>query len=450
MHTLNNGESNLSRNIKHIALPMALQNLVLNLLNMVDTLMVSKVGEMELSAVGLANQPFFVFTLLLFGISSGACVLTSQYYGIDDKKSIKNIVAFAISFSLAMSFVIFLGVFFFPEAVMRFYTSEAPLIELGARYLKVASLSYVFTAFSATFLGIIVSVGEGSLPLKINSIALVVNTVLNYTFIFGNFGAPKMGAEGAALATVISRIIEFSIVIFYIFKLDDKIKMEVKDFFIYNKILIKDFFKYSCPVILNEFFWSFGMSLHSVILGHFSPLMLPAYNIIMVIERIVSSAQLGLGKSAAVIVGIDLGRDDKKMAYQNAKKLLIFGMFSGVFVVFTLIFTRYFVVDLLGLSEETNRVIYLFMLVEILYAIPRCIATIGIIGIFRGGGDTVFSALADALPIYFVAIPLGFVCAYFGAPIFLVYLALRTDEPVKLILTLWRFRGKKWMKNVTR
>ncbi|MGI6031291.1 MAG: MATE family efflux transporter [Eubacteriales bacterium] len=445
----------LLRHICIIAIPIALQNVLVNCLNMMDTLMLSRFGENPVAAVGLANQPFFISTMIIFGLSCGACVLTSQYYGVGNWEAIRKVLSIAMSMALVVGISIFLLLFFFPQEVMGFYTDKPLLIEMGAQYLRIASFSYFFMTLSTTYLGIVVSIGAPQLPLKINVLALVLNTTLNAILIFGLLGFPALEVRGAAIATVIARMVEFALVAYFLFGPRSLVRLRLSDLFHFDRPLFQDYIRYGMPVLCNEFLWGFGTSLYSVILGHTSEFVVTAYNFVLIVERMVNAYVLGIGRAAGVLVGMEMGRNNPKEAYRQARYMLVFAAIMGALSLLIYLFLRILVglpitAELLDFEPATMQALSAMMLVEVLIAIPRGVQTVCIIGVLRGGGDTFFATLADTGPIYLGCLPLGFLGFKLGAPVFVLYLLLRSDDIIKLCLVLWRFRSRRWMRNVTR
>ena len=267
------------RQLMLLAIPIMFQNLISVSLNMVDILMIGQLGEVNVSAAAMANQPFFIFTLFVFGLSSGSCVLTSQYWGRKDIHSINKIITISLCFSLGLSLLFSLLVCLFPSQVLRIYTNEADVIAQGAKYLRIVGLSYLFNAFSTTVLSILRSVEKLKIQLYVTGSSVAVNAVLNYIFIFGKLGAPAMGIEGAALATLIARIYEFAFTAFYLFRVDSLLRYRIQKYDRMDRQIFRDFIRYCLPVIFNELVWGIGISFHSAMIGRLGTGSITAYSI---------------------------------------------------------------------------------------------------------------------------------------------------------------------------
>jgi putative MATE family efflux protein len=440
----------LIKNIMAMTLPIALQNLITFSLNLLDILMIGRLGENDIAAAGLANQPFFIFSLLIYGIASGATILTAQYYGKGDKNIIKRVITLSLWVSLFITAIVAALIYIFPENVMGFYTDKTVVIELGASYLKYTSISYLFTAISGTYLGIVVSVGNPYLPLKINCFAIILNTFFNYIFIFGKLGAPAMGIAGAGLATLISRIIEFMIVIWYLFFIDTDINLRLKDFLHFDKLIMLDMAKYSIPVVANEILWGAGISMYSVVIGHMSSAVIAAYNISMVMERLCSAYILGLCKASAILLGEQLGQGNKEKALMYSHKMIHFAAFTGAISGIIAVLTIFIIPLVFKIGYEAQKALVIIMIVMGVNVVINAVNSTNIVSILRSGGDTAFATFIDVSFIWLAALPLSYYCAKLGYPLLIVMLAMKTEEFIKLILGTLRVKQGKWLKNLTR
>ncbi len=250
-----------------IALPVALQGFLNTVVNLVDTVMIGTLGESTISAVGLANKVFFVFSLLVFGCCSGVGVLASQFSGNRDTKNIKKVMGLALLIGLVSSAFFVIPSLLCPNLVMSIFTNSEGTIAIGAKYLVIAALSYPFTAVSNVLVAMLRSVGKAKIPVATSLLTILINVVLNYVLIFGKFGAPALGAEGAALATLVARICEMLILIVIIYLRKMVIAAKPKELFGYSKKLLVEFFRTAAPVIANEFMWGLGVTIYSVAYG---------------------------------------------------------------------------------------------------------------------------------------------------------------------------------------
>lgn len=450
MNNLITKDRGFYQKLLRLALPIAGQNLIVFALNMLDTIMLGSLGENEIAAAGQANQPFFIFTLFLFGIASGSSVLISQYFGKKDKLSMERILAFAITLSAVISAIFMTLVLLFPETAMRIYSKDDTVIALGVKYLRIIAPSYLLTAISTTYLSVIRAAEEVKIPLKVNFFALCLNGVLNYLLIFGKLGLPAMGVEGAALATLIARIVEFGIVVFLILRRRDKFALLPSHFLHWNKALIFDFIKYATPVILNETIWGLGVSMYSVIFGQMGTSVVAAYNVAQVFEKFAMVALMGVANSATIMLGQHLGagRKEDPLLYARTILLTAFVLSVGVFVL--LIAINPFIFNIYKISPDAIDTARKLLYVISAAALVKSITSTGIVGILRSGGDTRYALFLDGTGMWCVGLVCGFIAWKLGLPAWGVYIAFMLDEVYKMALCIRRIASGKWIRNITR
>ena len=446
-------EKSFYKELARIALPIALQNLITFGLNMLDTVMIGAVGESELAAVGQANQPFFVFTLFLFGIASGSCILISQYWGKGDKRTIGNIMGFSIMLATVVALLVTAAVMIFPKQIMKIFINDETVANIGVEYLMVVAPSYVLTAISTTYLSLIRATEQVSVPLKINLISLGTNALLNYIFIFGKLGVPAMGVRGAALATVIARMLELAIVIFLMTRRGAVIRLKWSDFIRMPKLLVKDFFKYSTPVIINETLWGLGISVYAMILGQLGPSAVASYNVVQVLEKLACVALFGISNATIILLGKKIGSgeysNDTIMVY--AKTTMVLSLACGIVFGGILILLRPVIFTIYQLPAETIELAKRMLLVTGSTLFLRSLSNISIVGILRSGGDSNFSLFVDTTGLWLVGIPFGLVSAFvFHASTVVVYASFAAEQFYKSVVCVIRVLSRKWIKNVTR
>lgn len=434
-----------------IALPVAFQNLLTFSVGLMDSIMVGSLGEAELSAVSIANQPFFLYMMVIFGLSSGASVLISQYWGKNDTEAISKVFGIVLKFAISIGFAAMILVILMPEQVMSIYTPDPHIVELGGNYLRVVGFSYLFFAFSNTYLNCIRSVEKVNIAVLTYSVSFVVNVFFNYMFIFGKFGAPALGVLGAAVGTLFARITEFVIVLVYSVKLEKKIKLRFKYIIKSDKLMLKDFKKYSLPVVINEVTWGLGTSLHMAILGRMSISAVSTVSIVSTAMQVMGVLMYGAASATLVIVGKKIGAKEYNVARKTANTLLIANILIAFVAAGLLLLSKNFIMGFYTLTPETAAAVNATMFVGAGVLVFQSINLSCIVGTFRGGGDTHFAMLVDILGMWCIAVPLGLLSGlYFGLSIPIVYIFLRSDEVVKAVACLFRMRSGKWLKNVTR
>lgn len=434
-----------------LAIPIALQNLITFTLNFLDTLMLGLLGENELAASSLANVPFFVFSLFLFGLISGSSVLISQYWGKGDKKTINSIIGMGLISAFTISSIVMLIILFFPSQVMSIMTDKPVLIDLGSRYIRIVSISYVFTAITATYTGTMRSIENAKIGLIINCIAVASNTLLNWVLIFGRLGAPRLGMEGAAIATVIARTIELSIATVYALFINKKFKLDFKSLFRPHKDLFLDFIKFATPVILNETLWSAGVSMYSLIYGRMSPAVVAGQTMASNVDRFFQLVLFAFANGAAVLVGKEMGVSNVKEGYVKARFLLVMSFGYGLIATILMLITRKYILGIFNVSADAMHCAMLLTMVYAILMPARAFNTTNIVGVLRSGGDVRFALFSDITPLWLISVPLTYLAGLvFRLPLIFVFSAMMFEEIIKFALGVWRFLSKTWIKNITR
>lgn len=434
-----------------LALPIALQDLVKFSLSLADNIMVGSISEAALGAVTLAGQPFFIFSMLSFGTASGGGVLVAQYYGKHDAESVRKIVSITLAIGILVSFFFGIATTFFPHQVMRIWTNQPELIEIGAEYLKIQGLTYFFFGFSNTFVMLMRSTREVKASLLINLSAFVINLFLNWVLIFGHLGFPAMGVRGAALATLIARIVECAAMIVYVRFMERHLHVRFKNLLHFDIPLFKDFLRYSIPVVINETGWSIGVAAQSVILGHLNATIVAASSIVGSLQQVALVLIFGVAGAAAPIIGNRLGSGELEGTKRYANTLLLAGFFVGVAAVAVLLVFRDPILTLYAIPEETIRLAKTFIGIQCVMILLQSYTSPAIVGILRAGGDTVFTSALDIGSLWLFSIPLGFLAGFmWELPYPLIFLMLRADELVKFPILIFRVERKRWIRNVTR
>ncbi len=432
-----------------LAIPIALQNLVASSLNMVDTVMVGQLGETEIAAVGLANQFFFLLNLLMFGIVSGSAIYTSQYWGKRDLPNLRRVLGLSLMLSISAAFIFTCVSLLLPSQVIRIFSEDARVIELGSQFLRIVGLSYMITAVTFSFSFVLRSTGQAKLPMRISVMALLINTALNYLLITGKFGFPALGVRGSAIATVIARTIEVTVLLTIIYKNQYPVAAKLHEMMDLSKEFVGRFLNTTIPVILNESFWSLGVTMYSVAYGRMGTDVVASINIASTVERLAMVLFVGMGNACAVMVGNQIGAGQEGKAFDYAKKFLITGPFIGIFMGIALILSSKGILSVYNVSsgvyEAAARVLFVIAL-----AMPvKIYNMIMIVGVLRSGGDTKFSLIIDTIGVWFIAVPLAFLGGLvWKLPVHWVYTFIIAEEVFKFTLGVRRFVTKKWINNL--
>lgn len=436
-----------------LVLPMALQNLINVGVSAADVIMLGKVSETALSASSLAGQVYYIMSLIFFGLTSGAAVLTAQYWGKKDIRTIEKILGITIRFSISVALIFTIAVQLFPVPIMRIFTNktETDVIMQGAAFLKIISFTYLLSAITMIYLNIMRSVERVIIATVIYSISLIINILLNAIFIFGMFGLPAMGVRGSALATLIARCVELILVLLYAVFVNKTIRFHIRDIFVRDKLLMKDFLTYSFPVMLNELIWGTGTSVVAAIVGHMGKSAVAANSVTQVIRQLALVIAFGLANATAITLGKALGQDKKELAKTYAKRFVRLTIILGVIGSFVILGTSQIAKEFLSLSGQAKSYLNVMMVVMSYFAIAQAYNTTLIVGVFRAGGDIKFGLFLDTAFLWGVSILLGAIAAFvLKLPVPIVYIILLSDEIIKIPISTWRYRSMKWVQNVTR
>lgn len=434
-----------------LVVPIALQNLINVGVTSADVIMLGKVSETVLSASSLGNQVQFIMSLIFFGLTSGAAVLTAQYWGKKDTKTIEKVLGIALRFSLTVAVIFTTVTFIFPKQIMMIFSSEQEVILEGIKYLRIVCFSYIFSSITMIYLNIMRSVEKVVISTVVYFISLVVNVILNYIFIFGKFGLPALGIQGAALSTVIARIIELVITGIYAHKYNDIIKFRFKNFIKLDSALLKDFIKFSIPVTINEMMWGLGTSANAAILGQLGSQAAAASSVVQVTRQLATVVTFGVATAASIVIGKSIGENKIKEAKIYGKKFVKLSLITGLMGSIVVLIVRPIAMNNLTLSPLAVSYLSSMMFVMSYFVLCQAYNTTMIVGIFRAGGDTKFGLFIDVTTMWGCSILLSALAAFvFKWSVPIVYIILMSDEIIKIPLCTVRFKTYKWLNNITR
>ncbi len=445
-----------------LAVPIAVQNLLINSLSFADTVMIGQLGESEIAAVGLGNQIFFMFILVLFGIGSGASIFVAQYWGKQDIANIRKSQGLCLLMGSSAGLLFALASFFIPELLLGFFTGDPDVIRLGSQYQKITAVSYLFTALSFSYASVLRSVEKPRIPLYVTMVSLFFNIVLNYFFIFGIGAIPPMGVAGAALGTTVARGIEVTVmfIIVYSGKKPGMSKSErdiaapaaasLGELLSFSKSFVWRYFKTALPVILNEIAWGGGMTVYKAIYARVSTQALASVNIAETVINLLFVLFIGSGNASAVMIGKTIGQGNREQTYNYAKRFAVLSPLLGLIVSVILISIAGPIVGLFNVSDYVKETATAVMYVTALIIPFKVLNLHLVVGIFRGGGDTRFSLLFDLFGVWFIGIPFTYFGGLkWGLAIPLVYFLAGTEEFVKVLIGIPRMVSKKWINDLT-
>lgn len=432
-----------------ITLPIALQNLIASSLNMLDTMMIGKVGEIELASVGIANQYYFLFSLLSNALAIGAGVLIAQLWGKKDHANIKRVLSKSLFFNIILTLLFMALGLIIPSKIIALFNNDPSVVRIGATYLRIVVLSYFFTTITFTFASGLRSIGNTRLPMWASFIGLVVNGVLNAFLIFGLWIFPTLGIKGAAIATLIARIIECLIVLSVVYSKIDVLKLKYKDIFVLPKQLSSTLYSVTMPIFLNETCWALGNITYAAIYARIGTSATASIQICSTVMNLFMIVTFGLANASVVIIGNEIGANREKEAIEASKKICSISIRISILLAIFMALSAKPVVSFFNISDavrlSSEYILYIYSLVLVF----KVYNSVMIVGILRGGGDATYGSILQALTLWLIGIPLAFFAAFvLKLPIHIVVSFAMVEELIKVVLMNKRFKSFKWLRNV--
>ncbi len=437
-------------NMLKIALPIMIQNLVTSSLNMADTIMVGKLGEVEIASVGIANQYFFLFTMILTGLCGGCSVFISQYWGKKDFANIKRMLGLGLVSALFVSIVFMVAGFISTDTIISLFNRDSIVIDLGGKYLFIVLFSYIFTAVTFVYGYSLRSIGNTVAPLIVNIAALLCNVFLNYVLIFGKLGAPALGVEGAAIATLTARVLEAIILVILVYKDNGVLAANVTELLDLSMGFFKKSYSIILPVLLNDVLWAMASLIYSVVYGRMGTGATAAIQICNTVSNMFMVVTFGMASASAIMVGNSIGEGKEDQAVDYAKKFMAVSLIISIILGLSLALTAPLILDLFNISIEVRSSTLIMLYIISFIFVIRFLGMVIIVGILRGAGDARSSLIIEGSTMWFIGVPLTIMGAFlFKLPVHMVYALAILEEVVKFILGLMRLKSRKWINNIT-
>ena len=440
-----------------IGIPVSIENMIYSLMNFIDVFMVGKenvalgLGTAAVAGLGFANQVFMIFIVSLFGLNSGGGILAAQYYGKKDYKNLKKCLGITITVGLLFSFLFFLMGLFIPEKIIGIFTSDPKVLKLGANYFRIIALIYPLIGLGYSFNMQLRAIGKNQYSLYSTIIGLCINLVGNYLFINGNLGFPAMGVVGAAIATVIARIVSVFYLIYIIYKNKLPMAGNFQELFKLSWSFIAKALKISLPVFGHEIMWVTGVSMYVIIYGRIGTEATAAIQVVKSISNLVFTLVFGLSSGTAAIIGQEIGAGNEENAYKYGVELLKISLVIGTAVALFVYAICPVVLILMKVDSAIYPLAREIVLSEGILIIIKTTGTLFIVGVLRAGGDTLWTMFADLIPLWTFAIPLTYIAGLkFGLPVALVYLCSGSDELLKMPFCIQRLKSRKWINNLVK
>ena len=438
------------RKLVAIMAPIALQNLMLAMVAAADTVMLGRVDQNAMAAVSLATQIQFVQNMILGVVVSVIGILGAQYWGKGDKVVLGKLFGMGIRHCVVISVAFFIGCVFFPRYLMRLFANDETLIAIGVKYLKIAGWSYLLTGVSQCYMAIMKVSEHVPRTAWISSVTVVINIILNSIFIFGLFGVPAYGAEGAAIATLIARVIEVLWCIASSYQ-NSFIRLELRNLFSFERLLAKDYWRCALPLLGAYLFWGVGFTSYTAIIGQLGPDAAASNAIAAGVRDLMCCLCNGLCTAGGILIGNELGAGRLDQGRKYGDRLAILSYIIGFFCTFVILAIIPVVKHYMKLTDKAQGYLVGMFVILSIYMIGRCVNTIIINGIFSAGGDTMFDFYSLAVCMWGLAVPCALISAFWlHWHVLIVYSCTCLDEVGKIPWVMHHYRKYKWVKNLTR
>ena len=430
---------------------VALQNIIVFSVNLADSIMLGSYSEIAMSGVSLANQIQFLLHMFVNGTANGLVVISSQYWGKKQTEPIKKVFSVAFFAGIIISAVLMAVVLISPAGVLSILSDEEIIVAEGAKYITIMAFSYIIFAVTNIFIALMRSIEAVKIGFYTSIIALVVNVSLNYCLIFGHFGFTEMGVRGAAYATVISRIVEFLAVVIYVFVIDKRLSLKIRDIFSLEKSYIKDYINAGLPLIGSAGSWGIAMSVQTAIIGRLGAAAIGANAVASPVFQVVSVLYTSSGNASSVLIGKTVGENDVPRVKSYAKKLQVMYIIIGLISCTVLLLARDFIVSLYDVTPETAALSAVFINILSITVIGSSYEAPCLCGIVSGGGDTKFVFKNDIIFMWCMVLPLSFLSAFvFNWPVPVTFFILKSDQIAKCFIAIPKVNRFKWIKVLTR
>ncbi len=444
------GDKDFYKRMAMIAIPISLQQLITVGINLMDTIMLSSMGDAQLSASSLAGQFINLFQICCMGIGMGASVLTSRFWGMKNFHALKQSITIMLRVCLVFSVIFTLATLLAPKLIMKMYSNDPLILEYGALYFRWLLPTYFCMGLSLTCTIVLRSVGEVKIPLTCSIIAFFINIFFNWIFIFGKLGMPRMEIAGAALGTLISRIFELVFICGFFFFKDQKIQYRLSNLNMKCQELVSEYFRISIPVLISDSLLALGNNSVAMVMGRIGTSFVAANSVTMVVQQLSSVLTQGISNASGIITGHTMGEGDYEKAQRQGYTFLGLGLVIGVFAAIFIILVRDIVINYYQVTPEAKAIAFDLMNAVSFIMIFQSMNSILTKGVLRAGGDTKFLMAGDILFLWIASIPLGALAGLvFHWPAFWIYTMLKIDQIIKCVWCFFRLKSKKWMKKIS-
>lgn len=443
------GTKDLYLRMARIALPISMQSLITVGINLMDTIMLSSMGDAQLSASSQAGQFINLFMICCMGIGMGASVLTSRFWGMRDGTSLKKSVTIMLRVCFLFSSVFTAATLLFPAGIMRIYSPDPDIVHYGVIYLRWLLPTYFCMGFSLTCTIVLRSIGQVRVPLLTSVAAFFINVFFNWVFIFGNLGAPRMEIAGAALGTLIARIFELISICGYFLLADQRLHYRFRDLGTHCRDLLQEYIRISIPVLISDSLLALGNNTVAIVMGYIGTTFVAANSVTMVVQQLSSVLTQGISNASGIITGHTMGEGDYEKAQKQGYAFLWMGFLIGCLAAVVILLVSGPIIAYYQVSPEAKVLARELMNATTIIVIFQSMNSILTKGVLRAGGDTKFLMAGDILFLWIASIPLGALAGLvLHLPAFWIYTFLKIDQIIKCIWCYFRLKSGKWLKRI--
>ncbi len=444
----NETKSRTLRSLKTVGLPIVIQYMLTASIGLIASVLAGSLGDRSVAALGIGNQLFFVYSLVVLGLFAGAGVLMAQLFGSRDLENIKRVIIISGVIGTVVGFIFLFLEKNYITQIARIFTKDNEVVGLVKQYMDAIIYSYLilplFLALSTGFR----ATQRSAKPMQISLIAVGVNVLLSYGLIYGRLGMPALGLAGVGVATIYSRSLELLLILIAAHKSDLAIRW--KDITTINPEITKLVLRTAGPVVVNELCWGLGMVIYNILYGYIGLEALTAIQMNAVLQNFFMTLVFGAAGATAIIVGNLTGAGDSEQAREASKTIIRLAIPISILTGLAMIGTAHLVLPLYSVSAITaNNFLTIAFIAGIMMPV-KFYAVLMITGVLRGGGDTIYTMYLELSTMWLVGVPIAFVAVMFlHLPVYMAFGLVFIEDMLKCILTYERYRGGKWITNLT-
>ena len=440
-----NRQNSFFASVCALAVPVALQSMLQASFSIVDQIMIGQLGSVSVAGVGLAGKFASIYSVIVSAVGVVAGIMISQYLGQKNSREMRRSFSVNLLIALGLAGVFTLLCGGFPSQIMGLYTTDAPMGQTASSYLRIITATFLPIAGTTLLSTLLRCMEKAQLPLYASIASAVLNTALNYVLIFGKLGLPAMGANGAAIATVISTWVNFLLMLVMLGRNGSVLKASGRA----GKFNLRQYLSMLLPILVCEFLWSLGENIYAAIYGHMGTEASAAMMLINPIQSLVIGALCGLSQAASVIIGKKLGSREYDDAYRDSWRLIRYGFIGSVILSVLVVLASPMYVEIYQVDAAVKLLTRQILTAYALVAPFKVLNMIAGGGIIRSGGKTNYVMFIDMIGTWVFGVPLGLLSAFvWKLPIPYVYFLLSLEECVRFAITVFILRGKRWMQSL--